>query len=144
MGPRQLLPKLLACYARQIKNQNSPRPPIGHVKILLHPLFWSATRRANTGLKLAAGVDRQIFYVFSPCVPCVSASHSPAFPVPLSQIWPAALLYNIYNAYLLKQSSIRVTSEMHFFPAKVGAKYALDPTQPPRTPNFQQISMVWI
>ena len=62
-------------------------------------------------------------------VPCVSASHSSAFPVPLLQIRLAAYVtFNIYNAYILKQRSIRATSEMHLFPAKVGAKYAPCPT----------------
>jgi hypothetical protein len=36
---------------------------------------------------------------------------------------------NIYNAYILKQRSIGATSEMHPFPAKVGAKYAAGPTE---------------
>ena len=47
-----------------------------------------------------------------------------------------------YNAYILKQRSIGATSEKHFFPAKVGAKYAAGPTEPPRTPKFQQMSMI--
>jgi len=72
-------------------------------------------------MKLAVDKERHIF-LFIPCVPCVSASHSPPFPVPLPQIDITALLYNIYNAYILKQRSIGATSEMHLFPAKVGAK----------------------
>jgi len=48
-------------------------------------MLVAATLRAKTGLELAAGMERQ-FFVFFPCVPCVSAFHSPAFPVPLPQI----------------------------------------------------------
>jgi len=48
----------------------------------------------------------------------------------------------MYNAYILKQRSIRATSEIHLFPAKVGAKYAAGPIEPPRMPNFQQMSMI--
>jgi hypothetical protein len=44
----------------------------------------------------------------------------------------------------MKQRSIRATSEMHLFPAKVGAKYAPGPTEPPRMPNFQQMSIIYI
>ena len=44
--------------------------------------------------------------------------------------------------YILKQRSIGATSEVYLFPAKVGAKYAPGPTEPPRMPNFQQVSMV--
>jgi len=47
----------------------------------------SATMGAKT---VGADVERQNL-VFSPCVPCVSASHSPAFPVPLPQIWPCSI-----------------------------------------------------
>jgi hypothetical protein len=52
----------------------------------------------------------------------------PSAPAPIDI---AALLYNIYNACILKQRSIRATLEMHIFPAKVGAKYALGPRSPP-------------
>jgi hypothetical protein len=45
----------------------------------------AAILKAKTGLELAVGKERRIFFLF-PCVPCASASHSPAFPVPLSQI----------------------------------------------------------
>jgi hypothetical protein len=51
------------------------------------------------------------------------------------------MLYDIYKAYILKQRLIGATSEMYLFPAKVGAKYAPGPTQPPRMSNFQQMSM---
>jgi len=44
----------------------------------------------------------------------------------------------------MRQTLISATSEMHLFPAKVGAKYAAGPTEPPRMPNFQQMSMIQI
>jgi hypothetical protein len=50
----------------------------------------------------------------------------------------------MYDAYILKHRSIGATSEMHLFPAKVGAKNAAGPTEPPRMPKFQQMSMIWI
>jgi hypothetical protein len=56
----------------------------------------------------------------------------------------AALLDEIYNAYILKQRLIEASSEMYLSLAKVGAKYAAGPTQPPRMLNFQQMSMVSI
>ena len=37
---------------------------------------------------------------------------------------------------MLKQRSIGVSSEMHLFPAKMGAKYASGLTQPPIMQNF--------
>jgi hypothetical protein len=52
------------------------------------------------------------------------------------------LLYDINDAYILKQGLIGASLEMHLFPAKVGANYAPGPTQAPRMPNFQQMSMV--
>jgi hypothetical protein len=58
------------------------------------------------------------------------------YPCPKFDI--SALLINIYYAYVLKQRSIGATSKMHLFPAKVGAKYAAGPTEPPIMPNFQQ------
>jgi hypothetical protein len=61
------------------------------------------------------------------------------YPCPKFDI--AALLYDIYYAYILKQRSIEASSEMHLFPAKVGAKYAAGPTHPPRMPYFQQMPM---
>jgi len=96
--------------------------------------------RAKNGIKLEAGMEQQIF-VFSPFVPCVSAFHLPTFPVTLPNNWHCNIV-NIYNAYILKQRSIGVTWEMHLFPAKVGAKYAAGPTEPPRMPNFQQMPMI--
>ena len=45
------------------------------------------------------------FSAFFLCVPCVSASHTPAIPVPLSQIRQHCYCDN-YNAYILKQRSI--------------------------------------
>ena len=93
----------------------------------------------KTGGKLAAGNGATDSYVFFPLCPLCECRLS-QYPCPKFDL--AALLYNIYNAYIVKQRSIRATLEMHLFPAKVGAKYALGPTQPPRMPNFQQMSMV--
>jgi len=62
------------------------------------------------------------------------------YPCPKFDI--AALLDNIYNAYILKQRLIGAISEMHLSPAKVGAKYAAGPTQAPRMPKFQQMKMI--
>ena len=62
-------------------NQATDRPHLNLAKSYNLPSML----RAKTGLKLAAGMERQIFLFFF-CVPCVSASHSPAFPVPLPQI----------------------------------------------------------
>jgi hypothetical protein len=56
----------------------------------------------------------------------------------------AALLYSIYNAYILEERLIGASSKMYLFPAKVGAKYAPGPTQPSRVPNIQQMSKVLI
>jgi hypothetical protein len=53
------------------------------------------------------------------------------------------LLYDIQNACILKQRLIGASSELHLFSTKVGAKYAPGPTQPPRMPNFQEVSMVY-
>ena len=61
----------------QIISSEPTQTPIGPISILLYSLFWS-----KTGLILAAGLEWQKF-VFFPCVPCVSASYSQAFPVPL-------------------------------------------------------------
>jgi hypothetical protein len=79
-----------------------------------------------------------MFLSFSP------VSHAPALPVPCPKLDIAALLYNTYNAYILKQRLIGPTSEMHRFPANVGAKcakYAPGPTESPRMPKFQKMSM---
>jgi hypothetical protein len=62
------------------------------------------------------------------------------YPCPKFDI--AALLYDINNAYILKQRSIGASSEIYVFPAKVGAIYAAGPTQPLRMPNFQKMSKV--
>ena len=60
------------------------------------------------------------------------------YPCPRFDI--AALLNENYTVYILKQRSIGASSEMYLFPAKVGAKYAPGPTQPPKMPNLQQIN----
>jgi hypothetical protein len=52
------------------------------------------------------------------------------YPCPKFDI--AALFYDIYNAYILKQRLIGVSSVFNVFPAKVGAKFAKGPTEPPR------------
>jgi hypothetical protein len=41
------------------------------------------------------------------------------------------------KAYILKQMLTGASSELRLFPAKVGAKYAPDPTQPPRMSIYQ-------
>ena len=104
-------------------------PPIGpfwnmYVINILICNFW----HKNGGL-IWKGYGATIYFGFSPCV---SDFYSPAFPVPLPQIWHCSIVI-IYNAYILKQRSIGATSEMHLFPAKVGAKYAVGPTEPLRS-----------
>jgi len=47
---------------------------------------WAETRSRYGAADLSA---------FFPCVPCVSASHTPAFPVPCPKFNIAALLYEI-------------------------------------------------
>jgi len=104
-----------------------------------------ATLRAKTGLKLVAGMERQKLLSFSTLslVWVPSTCRHSQYPCPKFDI--AALLYNIYNANILKQRSIGATLEMHLFPAKVCAKYAKyanyapGPTEPPRMPNFKKI-----
>ena len=121
IGAKKTPANIAACKG----SNNSIKPHLGHRLApfykLLYPLFWSATLRAKNGMKIAAcGMERATdCSVFFPCVPCVSA-------------------------YILKQRSIGATSEMHLFPAKVGAKYAPGPTKPPRMQKFQQMSMVLI
>ena len=84
--------------------------------------------RTETGLKLAAGVERRNVQTVSPVslvwVP-PTRRHS-QYPCPKYDI--AVLLYNIFNACMLKQRLIGANSEMHLFPAKVGVKYAPGPT----------------
>ena len=101
----------------------------------------SSTLRGKTGMKLAVYKERQIF-LFIPCVYVwvPSTRQRSQYPCPKFDI--TALVYNIYNAYILKKRPIGATSDMHLFPAKVGAKYAAGPTEPPRMPNFQQMSMI--
>jgi len=86
----------------------------------------------KTGRKFEAGMERQIFMSFSPLslvwVPSIRR-HSQH---PCPKLGIAAWLYNIYNAYILKQRSIGATSETHLLPAKVGAKYGLDITSSKR------------
>jgi len=80
------------------------------------------------------------FYIFFPSLVWVPPIVGiPSTPDPNSTFQHC---YNIYDAYILKQRSIRTTLEMHLFPAKLGAKYVPGPTEPPRMPNFQQMSTV--
>jgi len=77
-------------------------------------MFWSATLGAKTGGKLTADVEQQIFMSFPPVslVWVPPTRRLSQYPCPKFDL--AALLYNIYNAYILKQRLIRATSEMHF------------------------------
>jgi len=76
-------------------------------------------------------MERQVFLSSLPLslVWVPSTRRHSQYPCPKSDI--AALLCNIYNAYILKQRSIGATSEMLHFLVKVGAKYAAGPTEPP-------------
>jgi len=87
-------------------------------------------------------MERQVILSFPPVsLVLVPATHwHSQYPCPRSDI--AALLYDIYNADILKQRLIGASSEMHLFPAKVGAYYAPGPTQPPRIPISREMSMV--
>jgi hypothetical protein len=139
MEPEKHRRKLLHVRDEQFPSKSNQATNWPHVNFSIINIFGRNSGRLNGGkIRSSYGATE---FVFFPCVPCVSASHSPAFPVPCPKFDLAALLYNIYNAYILKQRSIGATSEMHLFPAKVGAKYAPGPTQPPRMPNFQQMSM---
>jgi len=126
-------------------HQNLTRPPIGPMEIFNIIYLLYRTSESKNQAETRSRYGETAVSAFFPCVPCVSTSHSPASPVPLA---PNSTLQHFYttfimlNSYILKQRSIGASSEMHLFPAKVGAKYALGPTQPPRMPNFQQMSMV--
>ena len=76
-----------------------------------------------------------------PLCECLPLAGFPSTPVPNSTLQHCYTTF-IMPIPILKQGSIGATSEMHLFPAKVGAEYAPGPTQPLRTPNFQQMSMV--
>jgi len=83
-------------------------------------------------------MEKQFFLPFSPfpCVPCVSTSHSPAFPVPCPKFDLAALLYNMYNAYILKQRSIGASSINVPFPCQSGCKLRTGPHTAPQDAEF--------
>ena len=85
-------------------------------------MFWSATLGAKTGGIITADVERQIFLSFPPVslVWAPSTRRLSQYPCPIFDL--AALVYNIYDAYILKQRSIGATLEMHLFPAKFPAK----------------------
>jgi hypothetical protein len=68
-----------------------------------------------------------------PLCDCLPLAGVPSTPAPNLTLQHC---YNIYNAYILKQRSIGATSEMHLFPAEVGAKYAAGPTEPPQNAKF--------
>jgi hypothetical protein len=75
-------------------------------------MFWSAALRAKTGLKLTAGMERQICLSFSPVclVLLLPTRWLSQYPCPQTDL--AAVLCNIYNAYILEQRSIGAISEM--------------------------------
>ena len=77
-----------------------------------------------------------------PRCPFVSASHSQAFPLPLSQIWHYSIVIQhflcLYPEAEVDWGNLRIAP----FPCQSGCKYALGPTQPPRVLNFQQMSML--
>jgi hypothetical protein len=57
------------------------------------------------------------------------------YPCPKFDV--TALLYNIYQAYILKQRSIGAASEMHIFPAKAGANtHCTGPHAAPHNAKF--------
>jgi len=94
-------------------NQATDWPKKNWMRLIFDP----ATLRAETELKLAAGMERQIYLSFSP----VSVVWVPPtcrlsqYPCPKFNL--AALLCNIYTAYILKHRSIGATSDIHLFPS---------------------------
>jgi len=113
-------------------------PHFNFVNSIINP----ATQRALQPGEQTTGCNSQQVWsdslsVFSPCTPCVSASHSQALQYPCPKFDIAALLYNIYNAYILKQRSIGATSDVHLFPARVGCK---NTHQAPQNPTECWIS----
>ena len=68
-------------------------------------------------------------FSFSPVSPVwVPFTGFPSTPAPNTTLLHC---YDIYNASILKQMLIGVSSEMHLFPAKVGAKSHRAPHSPP-------------
>jgi len=128
---RKLLHVTLHKFA-QIFNQATDWPHLILVRLIFNP----AALRARTGMKPAANMEQQMFMSFPPCVPYVSASHSSAFPVPLSQIRHCSIvkwhLYCLYPEAEVDRGKFR----------NVPFPYAPGPTQPPRMPNIQQMSMI--
>jgi hypothetical protein len=103
---------------------------------------FPATLRGKNWMKSKQVWCDRFFCLFPLCplCECLPLAGISQYPCPKFDI--AALLYDIYNAYILKQRSIGATSEMYLFPAKEGAKYAAGPTKLPKMPNFQQMSMI--
>ena len=120
----------MLCYTNL--HQISTRPPIGpftfYSNLYLTPQLWEQ----KLGWNLQQLWSNR--FVFFPCAPCVSASTRRQSQHPCPKFDIAALLYDIYNACILKQRSNGASSEMHLFPAKVGANYA------PRSPQECRIS----
>ena len=87
-------------------HQNPPRPRVGSISTLYKPVFNHATLISKIKLELAAGTEWQIFLSFS----SVSLVWVPPtrrhFQYPCPKFEFTALLYNIYNAYILKQRSM--------------------------------------
>ena len=83
--------KLLHAREEQFLPESNQATDWPLVNYTIINIFYRNSGRKN-GRKIHSRYGATDFYVFSPCVPCVSASHSPAFPVPLSQIRPCSIV----------------------------------------------------
>ena len=72
-------------------NQATDWPHLNFNVIIIIDRNSKSKYRAETRSRYGA-TDLSAFF---PCVPCVSASHTPAFPVPCPKFNIAALLYEI-------------------------------------------------
>ena len=142
MEPKKLQLKLLACNAAKSFSDSDQAVNWLHFNFVIS-YFNSVTLVSKTGLKPAAGMERQNICRFPLCplCECLPLAGISSTPAPNST---SSIVIYIYNAYILKQRSIGATSEMHLSPAKAGAKYVPGPTEPPRLPIFQQMSMLLV
>ena len=104
MEPEKHRQKLLhvTLYKVELKFNQATDWPHSNINVInIWPRNSESKNRAETRSRYGATA----FSAFFLCVPCVSASHTPAIPVPLSQIRQHCYCDN-YNAYILKQRSI--------------------------------------
>ena len=121
-------------------HQNPPRPRVGSISTLYKPVFNHATLISKIKLELAAGTEWQIFLSFS----SVSLVWVPPtrrhFQYPCPKFEFTALLYNIYNAYILKQRSMGQLQKCTFYLSKWVQITHRAPHSLPECLNFQQMS----